>query len=239
MAGFYFGPLGSMVPLVVSAGASVETGRAFSEFITSGGVRHVQRGRAAPRSWQVSRQWQDPDWVRLLSLAAHGLLGECWLYDTAAARQNMLPAALSAGTGPVVQVDGIPMGSLPAGHTARVPVLAGVTYSVAAWSASSDALYTIQHSGEPAVTVHGFDGTGVVSFTPIEDTVLTITTLRGGIAGLRVHEGYFDGRFHPGHGTPCKVAVQDPETVLQMVTGRSTISDYSVRLVEVGKPGAI
>lgn len=237
MSGFHFGPLGSMVPLVVSAGVNVEAGRGFSEFVSSGGVRYVQSGRAAPRTWTVGRQWQGPEWVRLLSLAAHGMLTDCWLYDVAAARENMLPAPLSHGTGVPVPVGGVDLGSLAVGHVARVPLLAGRTYSVSAWCVDEVPIFTYQLGGEAIVTVQAVAGCGSASFTPMKDTTVTVTVLRDGVSGLRINEGSFDGTFHPGFGTPCRVAVQDPARTLQMVTNE-TRSDFEVTLYEVGKTGA-
>lgn len=236
MSGFYFGPLGAMRPLVVSAGVNVETGRGFSEFVSSGGVRHVQRGRAAPRTWQVARQWQGPDWVRLLSLAAHGLIGECWLYDVAAARQNMIPAQLAAGRGASVLVGGLPMGALSVGHTVRMPVLAGKLYSLSGWRASDGAMFTYAIGSATPVPVFCVGGNGAASFTPATDATITITVTASDVSGIRLNEGPFDGVFHAGNGTPCRVAVKDPEQVLQMVTDKTRI-DYTVTLLEVGKTG--
>lgn len=226
-----------MVPLVVSAGVPVQTGRGFSEFVSSGGVRYVQAGRAAPRTWTVGRQWQDPEWVRLLSMAAHGLLGDCWLYDVAAARDNMLPAPLSHGAGVPVMVGGVSLGSLAIGHLVRVPVLAGRTYSVSAWCEDDAPILTYQN-GDETGTVVSVAGSGSASIMPMQDSVLEVSVARAGVSGLRINEGSFDGTFHPGFGTPCRVAVQDPARTLQMVTG-DVRSDYEATLYEVGKPGTV
>lgn len=239
MSAFYFGPMGSMIPLVVSAGVPVQTGRGFSEFVSSGGVRYVQQGRTAPRTWTVGRQWQHPDWVRLLSMAAHGMLTDCWLYDVAAARENMLPANLSAGGGVgTVPVGGIALQELKQGHAVSVPLLAGRNYAVSAWREADGAMLTAQLAGEAAETIEAFAGRGSASFRPVEDKILTVTVTRAGVSGLRINEGAFDGTFHPGHGTPCRVAVQDPVRTLQMVTNESR-SDYEATLYEVGKPGTV
>lgn len=238
MASHFFGPLGAMEQVVVSAGVAAETARAFSEFVSSGGVRHVQRGRAAPRTWTVGRLYQGPNWARLLSLAAHGLLEDCWLYDVAEARENMIPAQLAVGQGAPVLVAGLPMGSLTAGHIVTVPVLAGRLYSVSAWSPADGPAFTYQLGNDPVTTVASGQGFGASSFTPSADAVLTVKVTAAGMSGLRVMEGPFDGTFHAGHGTPCKVAVQDPARTLQMVADKVR-SDYQITLLEVGKPGTI
>lgn len=244
MAGFLFGPLGGMVPLVVSAGASVETARAFSEFVSSGGVRYVQTGRTSPRTWQVGRQWQKPEWARLLSMAAHGLLQEVWLYDQASARENMLASAYSNGAGAPVMVDGFPFGAIPESQVVRVPVLAGRLYTVSAWGDHpiNTRVASYQLGSNPIQPVGTPPGSGTrysaASFVPAADTVVTLRITQPMVSGLRLHEGPPDNKFMPGYGTPCRVAVQDPVRVLQMVT-QETRSDYTATLTEVGKPGTI
>lgn len=244
MASHFFGPLGAMERLIVSTGVTAETARAQSEFVSSGGVRYVQQGRAAPRTWTVGRQYRGPDWARVLSLAAHGLLGQCWLYDVTAARENMIPAQLSAGTGAPVQVTGLPMDSLPTGHVVQVPVLAGVLYTASVWAdlvAGSEVLTYRVGDADPVPVVMPVGGgarQGVGSFTPPADSILTLTVTVAGCSGLRVHQGSPDGAFHAGHGTPCKVVVQDPARTLQLVTN-DIRSDYQVTLLEVGRPGTL
>lgn len=448
MSSHFFGPLGSMERVVVSAGVTTETARAFSEFISGGGVRHVQRGRAAPRSWTVGRVYQGPDWARLLGLAAHGLLPDCWLYDVAAARENMIPSQLSVGSnadtlirwvrrnlatnpsfesgagmggavtsagsavvgvstdwagsgtqslkisgngvleypgaypwggiGPSVMtrmgvqagktytvsadfyqfvpqasswatgarcmwfgpsigaawgksadapnipgvhrikctftipagttsmaaaftlgskestgyfdrvlieegttdgtyfdgsapgaswdgipnasasvlagqdfypaqrvlVGGLPMTALRPGHTVQVPVLAGRLYTASVWADESPGsqVATYQLGTQTPQSVLSAPGSGsrscAASFTPMEDTIATITTTAQNTSGLRLHDGPPDGLYFAGHGTPCKVAVQDPVRTLHLVTEKVR-SDYQVTLQEVGKPGQI
>lgn len=245
MAAFLFGPLGFMSPVRVSAGVSVETARSLSELVTSGGVRYAQRGRRAPRTWQLGRMYEGPEWAALLSDAAHGLLPQCWLYDVAAARENMLPAEKSAGTGALVVVDGRPMGSLPAGHSATVPVLAGRSYTVSLWSAAAAGatVASVAPVSGAALSVTAPPGTGprscARSFTPLTDGSVTVTVSASGASGLRLHEGGPDGRFYSGYGTPCKVSVQDPARTLELVVDRDTKSAYQVTILEVGRPGTL
>lgn len=243
MAAFLFGPLGGMVPLKVSRGVTDSPTRTMSELVTSGGVRYVQRGRRAPRTWQVGRAYEGPGWAALLADAAHGLLGQCWLYEVAAARENMVPAELSAGTGAPVIVGGRPMGALPVGHTVTVQVLAGRTYTVSLWSAAAAGSTLASLTGSTTGTVKAPPGTGprpcATSFTPLADGAVTVTVSNAAASGLRVHDGGPDGRFYSGHGTPCKVAVQDPQRTLELVVGQETRSAYQVTLMEVGKPGSL
>lgn len=245
MSGFFFGPLGAMIPMEVSAGVQVESGRALSELVTSGGVRYAQQGRNAPRTWTVGRLWQEPAWARLLTAAAHGLLGDVWLYDVAAARENMVPASLASGSGIRLPTDGLPLGSHAAGHTVTVPVLAGRLYTVSAWAGGSAGANVMSFKLGTGATefVKSPPGTGHRQATGTirtpSDGLLTVTLLAIGMTGLRVHDGPPDGRFYAGHGTPCKVAIQDPERTLQLVSEDTTRSDYQVTLLEVGKPGTI
>lgn len=245
MSAFLFGPLGFMVPVRVSTGVSVEASRSLSELVTSGGVRYTQRGRRAPRTWQVGRMYEGPAWAALLSDAAHGLLPQCWLYDVAAARENMVPADKSAGNGSLVVVNGRPMGSLPVGHSATVQVLAGRNYTVSLWSSASAGVTvaSLAPVSGPALAVTAPPGAGARScarsFTPLTDGSVTITVSATGSSGLRLHEGGPDGRFYSGYGTPCKVAVQDPARTLELVVDRETKSAYQVTILEVGRPGTL
>lgn len=233
---FYFGPLGRMERVWLDPGVEIQTSRGLSEWISSGGTRHVQLGRTAPRIWAGASEDQLPATIRLIGLAAHGLLDQCWLYDVAEARENMVPAGLSAGSGIPVPVDGLVMGALPPGQVVYLPVLAGRLYSVSAWRAASGTMVTYQVGSAPKVTVESFNGSGGASFTPIQDSILTLVVTGPGVSGLRAVDGDWDGTYQAGYGTPCKVAVQDPVRTLQLVT-EQVRSDYSVTIMEVGKPG--
>lgn len=242
MSAFLFGPLGSMRPVIASRGVSVLHGRGFSEFVSSGGVRHVQAGRSAPRTWTLGRLWKEPEWARLFGLAAHGLVGQCWIYDVAIARENMIPARLATDGEPVVLVNGLPMGGLIAGHEVTVPVLAGRVYTVAVWATGAPGSTAAQYklgSGS-YLNIVGPEGAGArqcaAAFTPAEDTAVTLRVPGAGVSGATVHEGAPRGDFYATSGTPCKVAVQDPQRVLQLVTDQHIKSDYEVTLLEVGRP---
>lgn len=242
MSGFYFGPLGAMQPIVVSAGVSVASNRWFSELVTTGGVRYAQIGRSAPRTWTVGRLWQEPAWARLFNYASNGLLGDCWLYDVAKARENMIPARLCSGTETPVVVDGVPMGGLSAGHEITIPVLVDRMYTVAVWSQAVQGTTVAQYRvGSGAlVNISAPEGTGyrqcAASVVPAEDTTISLKISGTGTSGATIHEGAPRGDFYATAGTPCKVAVQDPQRVLQMLAERDVRSDYEVTLMEVGRP---
>lgn len=239
MSSHFVGPLGAMVPMVVSAGVGLETVRPRGELVTTGGVRWAQQARRAPRSWQVGRLWQEPSWARMLGYVAQGIVKDCYLYDVAVARQNMLRSSECVGSGNPVLVDGVPLGSLASGTGPRAYLLAGRTVTISCWTnviAGANVL-TVTHDGN-TVTLAAPPGTGsrytYATYTPMADGVLT-TQVTGTLSGLRIHEGAPDRSFQVTQGTPCLVEVVDPSEVVQMVTDRTRI-DYQVTLNEVGQP---
>lgn len=244
---FLFGPLGYMQPLdQVQPGVTRAPSRARGELVTVGGVRYVQKAKHAPRQWDINLTWKTPDVARLLMAAAQGILADCWLYDVAAARANMLPAHLTTGAGATVLVAGMPLGALAAGTVATVPLLAGRTYTVSAWSAHTSGQIVFTHKLGAGSTLNAAApaGSGVrvtsVALTPSADQTLTVTVSSGAsVSGLRVHEGAPDGDWLPGHGTPCRVDVIDPQAVLQLVDDGHGLTDYTVSIQEVGQPGVI
>lgn len=444
-AAFSFGPLGAMGDLKVAPAVPVGNAREVRETVTSRGVRWVQRARRNPRSWPFFRPWQDPRFVKALSLAAAGLGGDMYLYDRACARQNMLPSRLAAGAGPVLPVGyagtvartnlltnptfenglspsnqsvlgnggsstsivdavwsgsgahslrnmgngtnnasvaypvgtlsstmlvpgrtytfsatmhledaqvGVPYlrsrrigigiygatgaitygyalspeapntahtttrlvvtakipeeaqrgflllcngsvgtpvwwdqltleegatdgsyfdgGTLPGGdatyrwtgtphdsvsqqilgaedhvylgavtwQSVSVPLLGGRTYTISGWTRSPEsplsASWPGQAATEPLPAPVG--GATTLTITPAADGFLVLTRLQE-VSGVRVHEGIPDGRFYATEGTPCLVAVSDPERTYQLVTDTETRTDYSVTLYEVGNTG--
>lgn len=240
MSSHFVGPLGAMVPLTVSAGAGVETSRPRSELITTGGVRWAQQARKAPRSWSVGRVWQDPSWVRMLAYAAQGVIAECYLYDVAVARQNLLRSSECVGTGSPVLVDGVPLGALATGTGPRACLLTGRKIIISCWTAATAGatVLTATHGGN-TITLTAPPGTGAryayATYTPRAEGVLT-TNIVATLSGLRIHEGAPDKHFQTTQGTPCLVEVQDPSETLQMVTDGQTRIDYQVTLTEVGQP---
>lgn len=240
MSSHFVGPLGAMVPMVVSAGVGLETGRPRGELVTTGGVRWAQQSRRAPRTWTVGRLWQDPSWARMLQYAAQGIVKDCYLYDVAVARQNMLRSSECVGSGASVLVDGVPMGALATGTGPRAYLLAGRTVHVSCWTNAipEAGVLSFTHAGN-TLTLQAPPGEGsryaYATYTPMSDGVLT-TQILGSISGLRVHEGTPDRSFQATQGTPCLVDVQDPSESLQLVVDEQTRIDYQVTLLEVGQP---
>ena len=240
MSSHFVGPLGAMMPMCVSVGVGLETGRPRGELVTTGGVRWAQQARRAPRSWSVGRLWQEPSWARMLNYAAQGIIKECYLYDVAVARQNMLRSSECVGSGASVLVDGVPMGALATGAGPRAYLLAGRTVVVSCWTSAipGAGVLSFTHAGK-TITLTAPPGTGAryayAVYTPMSEGVLT-TNITGVISGLRVHEGSPDRSFQVTQGTPCLVEVVDPSESLQLVVDGQTRIDYQVTLNEVGQP---
>lgn len=236
---FSFGPLGAMTDLVVAPAVAVVNGRELKTTTTSRGVRWAQRARRNPRTWTVSRPWRDPAWARLLSLAAHGVGGDMWLYDRACARQNMLPATASVGTGASITTTDGPLGSVT-WTTQQVGVIPGRTYTISGWSGvSGTRTLTGQWRTKSgtllgSVTLTGVSGLGSVTATAPVDAAYILLSRVGSWTGVRVHEGVADGGFFLTEGTPSRVAVADPQRTYQMITDDATATDYEVTIMEVG-----
>lgn len=235
---FSFGTFpGGMADLVVSPSVQVSNQRSLKEGVSTGGVRWAQRARRNPRSWAVSRPWQDKGFIRRLAVAAHGLGGDVWLYDRACAQQNLLPARLSAGLGAAVTVAGMSLGAVTwTSCTARV--LAGRVYTISAWAASGSPLSYTLPGGSLTAMPTVVSRLSVVTFTPTVDGVVTLSRTTQVVSGVRIHEGIPDGTFYATEGTPCRVAVADPDRTYQLVTDTQTRTDYQVTLLEVGDTGS-
>lgn len=238
-AAFNFGPLGAMTELVVAPSPSIEREGALSRFTSSGGVSYFQRPKRRPRAWSVTRPWQDQKFIKHLERAAHGLLGEVFLYDRAVARRNMLPSELSGLPGIGVSVDGAPMAPVT-WSSIKVPLLAGRLYTISCWSPNMVSPLTVAFTGPgtrgPMATPDHL-GRSQMSFTPTVDGIMTITRGAQVVSGVRVHEGSPDGEFYATSGTPCRVAVEIPEETYQMILDRNTLIDYQVTLREAGRTG--
>lgn len=181
----------------------------------------------------------------MLTLAAHGVGGDMWLYDRATARQNMLPAHEAVGDGNPVKVDGLPMGAVSWVSTS-VGVIAGRTYTLSAQETSAPTSAYILGTWKTAVgaTVGstfqingslGDDPAVATAVAPAGSATLSLSRGSGPWAGVRVHEGEPDGgAVYLTEGTPCRVAVADPQRTYQMVTDDRTEIDYEITLMEVG-----
>jgi hypothetical protein len=138
------------------------------------------------------------------------------------------------------------LAALAAGTVVTVPLLGGRAYTVSAWSAHTSGQTVFTYKLGSGSTLNGTApaGSGVrvtsVALAPSTDQTLTVTVGSGAnVSGLRVHEGSPDGDWFPGHGSPCKVDVVDPQAALQLVDVGHGLSDYTVSLQEVGIPGVI
>lgn len=418
VAAFSFGPLGAMTDLVVAPAVAPQNERGFNEFVSSGGVRHVQAGRRNPRRWVVERAWQDPEFVRLLSLVASGAIPEAFLYDRAAARVNMIPDSLSIGPvrrrvnlvpdpsfesgtgqggvssasggggalitwatdwadtwthslkitpgdgsssaypwwqsgalarmgiargktytlGATIRLESAQTGTLntaarrisvgvtadgatnfgyansePAPNAAgvtrlkvtfsvpsnaqnlfvrlmngsstvpvwwdsltleegetdgsyfdattpvwagsgsniqapdanpvtwqatQVPVLAGRLYTIHAWSKELTSPMQIRVNGATQEMPNPIGGVSTFSFQAHADQLVQLNTTSSPPYAVRMVEGMSDGKYYSGAGTPCRVAVRDPQLTYQMVTDGLTQHDAQIELVEVGRTGA-
>lgn len=248
---YLLGPLGGLVQVEAAPGVGVASERPSSALITPSGRRWRQVGKRAPRSWELSFTDVTPDVLRMVELAAEGLLGDVWLYDVGAARANMLAPRDVASTDTartVVDVDGIALRSLFAGdpgaalradHVVEVPVRGGQPYTVSAWTTGEEGII-FNISGAALGSWYALAGEhrGATTVTPAADGILTVKVPKsfpGHVSGLRVHEGPDDGRFYPGRGTPCRVSVDDPQgTVSSIRDGEHAVGDYTVTVYEVG-----
>lgn len=134
MTGFYLRVNGSWLPLDgVQSGVNISSQRASSEIVSVGGVRHVQYAPRVARTWDMDFGYATPEAVAAIELAAADQSGEVWLWDEAAARQNMLPqSALGNPRNPIVTVAGLPLRSLTTGpstitETVSVPAAAAMS----------------------------------------------------------------------------------------------------------------
>lgn len=158
MAWAQLGPLGYLQDIPSPRpNVAVDAMRGSSEFITLGGVQHVQVAPRAPRSWLLSLPLLTPAQVGYLVACAQGAVpGPLYLHTQDAARSNMLAphiAAPGAGgdtsLGPVsmtrVIVGGVPMLGASAGTAAgpwsrTVPVRPGVLMGLSAHVAAASSL---------------------------------------------------------------------------------------------------
>lgn len=238
-AAFSYGTFpGGMADLVVSPSVQVDNGRQLKESVSTGGVRWVQRPRRNPRKWDVSRPWRDAEFVRRLAWAAHGLVPEVWLYDRACAQQNLIPVRLAATPGTGVSVDGLPMGPV-SWAAVTVRVLAGRTYTVSCWTAGAVSPLSVKiGAGAVQPLPVPTSGYSELVITPSADALLTLSRAASPISGVSVREGTGGRTFHATEGTPCRVAVVDPERTYELVSDTGQRTSYSITLMEVGDTGA-
>lgn len=118
-------------------------------------------------------------------------------------------------------------------------VRAGQPYTLTAYTDATAGTPVLTYNlGGSDVVVNAPFGAGtrllVASFTPSADVTL-VGAVSASAAALRLTEGEPMGAWVPGHKTPVKVAVSDPEQVLNYVLdGQQGRSNYSVAIREVG-----
>lgn len=228
-----------------------ESNRAFSELITVDGYRYEQRAPRGPRSWTLDYRYATAAATAALESAAYDYNFDdpsmrTLLLDTNEAKVNMLPPDLISmwrGTNPaaisVVNVgepDGLPMWLAGYGSDAteptspywetQVPVRAGVTYTITAWSHTlGTANVAIQVSGAAVGNGMGLTGStpanphqSTVVVTPVADGTLTIRPAMQFTAGLMVYEGDCPPTsYRAGRRMPCSVSIQDPATTTNLI----------------------
>lgn len=257
------GPLGFLRAVPCGQpGRSVSVERGGRTLVTLAGVRHVQRGPRAPRTWEVSHGWRTPDSVAYLVACAQGAVrGPLHLLTSDAARTNLLAPhvaapcaggdrALGEPSVAAVLVDSVPMvgASLPAvlgGWVGPFAIRPATTLALSVWASSAGAALawrTVSASGVQVATgtvtaaavTGGFRG--AASIVPGVAAGIEFRLPVGvgrSVAGLRLTEGPHDATWMPGAGG-ATVVVDDPGQSLLAVWDSDVRSDYSVTLREVG-----
>ena len=223
----------------------ITTDRPGSVTTSLGGVVRTQVAPRSSRTWAMGAEEVDAEFVRYLTLAAQGLVGDVFLYDAAAAQVNMLDPRDCIGRDalqPTILVGLVPMRTFAAGYTLAMKLRAGVQYHLSGTTShTAAATLGTYNLGAGAVNIVAPAGTGArrwsISFTPAAAaTVTVIVTVAAKTSALRLTEGSVDSLgFVPGMKAVCQVSVSDPQQTLNMVsTDRLPLSDYSVTLREVG-----
>jgi hypothetical protein len=217
--------------------------RAFSELVTVDGYRYEQRAPRGPRTWELPYRYGTAAATAALESAAYDVAlndapsGLTLFLDTNQAKVNMLPpefptpnqviparAAINAG-GTWLPSTGVTLVDI------RVPVRAGVTYTIAAWTIGAGGV--IQLATEAGATLINESGTGtgtaanpellVGAYTsPTDQTVRVQAATPGSVsvslAGLMFFEGDCPPEFYRrGRRMPCEVSVQDPKITNNLI----------------------
>ncbi|VXB81769.1 hypothetical protein [Aeromicrobium sp. 9AM] len=236
------------IPLTgVQRGATRASDRATGSFVTLGGTRYVQRARRAPRTWSLAYAAKDPQAIAWLAHAANGDAGEVWLLDRMAAQANMLDPRTTAGRlngqPSIATALGVPMQTFGVETAFTRRVRAGQWYHLSGWTTrgSGAEIGTLTVGAETPVSVIAPTGSGArrwsVAFNPDADATVTFAiTSAAKTTALRLTESSVDQyEWIPGHNTPCRVSVSDPDGVLSLYRpGSPPLSDYTVTLQEVG-----
>ena len=229
----------------VQRGVSRKSDRPSSQTISLDGVRRRQQAKRSPRTWSLTFAYKSPEVVQWLAVAASGVAGDVYLYDTSAAQINMLDPLDTVGadpTQPTVAVNTVQLRTFAAGYTLTTRVRAGIAYHLqgvtTGTAASTLGTYNL---GAGAVNIIAPAGTGArgfsATFTPLTDAIVTVIIVVAGVtSGLRLTEGSLDMLgFLPGQKAVCQISVDDPDSVLDLLLDTQlSLSTHTVNLLEVG-----
>ena len=130
----WLGPVGELrqVPCP-QAGVQVTPDRPSSVFTALSGRRVVQRGVRVYNSWALSFQWSDAAVVAWLGeLASGSVVGDCYLYTSVAAKENLAPKQLQSGGSGVVAGRRVLAAGDEAVGTYIIPVRPNTSYTLSA-----------------------------------------------------------------------------------------------------------
>lgn len=246
---FYLNVGGVWVPLVgVQRGPTRQSDRPSNTMTTLGGTRFMQLAQRAPRTWSLSYVAKDPSAVSWLAYAANGLAGDVWLLDRMAAQGNMLDPLTTyglVGTQPTLAgPDGVPLRTFPAGVACTRLVRKDQWYRLSGWTSATvgATLGVLTVGAESPVNVTAPSGGTVgrwsIPFKPVADSTVSFSiSIAGKTTALRLTESSSDSDLSwiDGLNTPCKVAVSDPNPILNVYREDVVpISDYTLTVWEVG-----
>lgn len=238
----------------VAPEVEVSSQRAFNELITVDGYRYVQRAPRGPRTWNLNYEYATASALAALEAAAYATeilesspsSGRTILLDQNAARENMLRPDLAGPKAtsrlrPVINAGGVWQPSYSSDtdsvQYSYVPVRAGVTYSLAAWTnvVAGHTVATAQLIPGPLplekvdlIAVGGGTPTDPEmvhgSFTPSADGEVVVlgnpppSDLTKSVAGLMFYEGDCPPtHYRRGQRTPVQVSVQDPALTTNVI----------------------
>ena len=229
----------------VQRGVSKKSDRPSSQTVSLGGVRRRQQAKRAPRTWSLTFAYKSPEVVQWLAVAAQGLVGDVYLYDTSAAQINMLDPLDTVGADPnqpTVAVNTVQLRTFAAGYTLSMKLRAGIQYHLSGTTSDvAGSLIAFYDLPAGSVGIYAPVGTGArrwsTSFMPSTDTAVTIIIIIDGVtSGLRLTEGSLDMLgFLPGQKAVCQISVDDPDSVLDLfLDTQLSLSTHTVNLLEVG-----
>lgn len=220
----------------VLPGVGVDSDRPASEFRALDGQRYVQRARVARRSWSLSYRYATPAALSALMAAAESA-EPVWLSVDAALWSNMLARADSAGTGSVIDCNGVPLRALQPGRVVSARVRSGAPVTFSSWAAEPGVVAVIAGDGMSPVSVTAAAAGRVMATVVPGDHELTITAGAVESAGWMLTEApepEVPASFEYGQAMPCPVVVDEPDETLTMHHGGRYRRDYTITVREVG-----